>query len=140
MQMRFAQQLFKGLLFLSYFISLLPSFFFRSLLYIFFKHLLPFLGSQEKIPGKEKLLFLIQKNSCKKMYNTNNMMIQTYLESKTILCNSFSQVLNAETCFSANISLKSDILVSSGIIALSLAALTSASMAASFPISIFFAL
>lgn len=59
-----------------------------------------------------------------------------YLESKTILCSSFSHVLKADTCFSANISLNDLILVSNGTIALSLAALTSASIAASLPISI----
>lgn len=61
----------------------------------------------------------------------------TNLESNTILWSSFSHVLKAETCFSANISLKSLILFSSGMTARSLAARTSASIAASLPISTF---
>jgi hypothetical protein len=60
-----------------------------------------------------------------------------YLESNTILWSSFSQVLKAETCFSANISLNDLILFSSGTTARSLAARTSASIAASLPMSIF---
>lgn len=61
-----------------------------------------------------------------------------YLGSKTILCSSFSQVLKADTSFSVSISLKDAIRCSSGMMARSFAARTSASIAASLPMSIFF--
>uniref|UniRef100_A0A7G3B6X4 Uncharacterized protein n=1 Tax=Lutzomyia longipalpis TaxID=7200 RepID=A0A7G3B6X4_LUTLO len=58
-----------------------------------------------------------------------------YLGSKTILCNSFSHVLKAETSFSLSISLNDLTRMSSGTRARSREALTSASMAASLPMS-----